>query len=95
MGGSVRIKWILWYLLMLTGCGSGNNTSAVRYYLEREATATTQNRLYLEIKGEYRPSFSLSGEGFTADVALDTIVGARDATELTADQFGRYSTLSD
>jgi hypothetical protein len=88
MGGSVRIKWILWYLLMLTGCGSGNNTSAVRYYLEREATATTQNRLYLEIKGEYRPSFSLSGEGFTADVALDTIVGARDATELTADQFG-------
>lgn len=75
-------------LLCLSGCSGGANSGLIKYYLEREATATTENFLRLDILGDFKPSFSISGTGFTADVPFDTILDARESTRLTADNFG-------
>ncbi|WP_141733434.1 hypothetical protein [Oligoflexus tunisiensis] len=81
----------LGFALVLSACGSGSNTGLIKYYLEREATATTTNVLRLEILGDFKPKFSLSGTGFVADVPLDTVLDVREAIALTADQFGEVT----
>lgn len=75
-------------LLLISSCGGGSNSGLIKYYLEREATATTQNTLRLEILGDFKPSFSITGKGFTADVPFDTVLELRDSTLLNADKFG-------
>jgi hypothetical protein len=79
--------WLL-ALLLLSGCGGGTNSGLIKYYLEREATATTVNTLRLEILGDFKPSFSITGTGFTADVPFDSILPARESTQLQADAWG-------
>jgi hypothetical protein len=83
--------FIAGFALVLSACGSGSNTGLIKYYLEREATATTSNVLRLETLGPFQPKFSLSGSGFVADIPLDTVLELREATSLTADQFGEVS----
>ncbi len=75
-------------LLMLSACSGGSNSGLIKYYLERDATATTENVLRLDILGDFQPSFSISGTGFTAEVPFDTMLDARESTRLTADKFG-------
>lgn len=76
------------FLLVLLGCGEGTNSGAIKYYLQRAATATTSNELRLEVQGPLRPKFSFTGKGFTAEVPFDTMLDLRESTLLTADQFG-------
>ncbi len=78
-------------LMILLGCSSGANSGSVKYYLEREATATKSNTLRLDILGNFAPKFSLSGTGFTADVALGEMLEAQDVTTLTSDDFGQVT----
>ena len=47
--------------LFLTACGEGANSGAIKYYLQRAATATTVNQLRLETQGPFQPKFSISG----------------------------------
>jgi hypothetical protein len=84
------LRWLP-LLLLLNACGSGANSGLIKYYLDREATATTSNILHFEIQGDFTPSFSISGTGFTADIPLNTRVESRPMTQLTADQFGEVS----
>ncbi|WP_324962018.1 hypothetical protein [Oligoflexus sp.] len=75
-------------IMLLTACGGGANSGLIKYYLERDATATTVNRLKLEVLGDFKPQFSINGTGFTAEVPFDSIIEVRDSTLLTADAFG-------
>src|SRR5687768_7097198 len=79
--------WLLG-LLILSGCSGGANSGLIKYYLERDATATTENVLRLEILGDFKPRFSISGKGFTAEVPFDAVLDAREFTKLTAEEFG-------
>jgi hypothetical protein len=75
-------------LLAISSCGGGSNSGLIKYYLEREATATTQNTLRLEVLGNFKPGFSIRGQGFTAEVPFDTVLDMRESTLLNADTFG-------
>jgi hypothetical protein len=85
-----RLRWLP-FLLLLSACGGGANSGLIKYYLERNATATTGNILHFEIQGEFTPSFSISGSGFTADVPLDTMLAVQPQTQLSANQFGEVT----
>ncbi len=89
MAGAVHQNVLrICFLLIFMGCGSGTNSGAVKYYLQRAATNTLDNHFILEIQGKFTPMYSINGQGFTASVPFDTILDAQESTLITADQFG-------
>ncbi len=84
------MPWIFAFFLFLLSCGKNgeNATGDVRYYLERNASSTVTNSLYLEATGNFKPSFSISGKGFKASVPSDTRLPYQEKIELTAETFG-------
>lgn len=82
-------------LLWVSSCGNAgdgtNQNGTVKYYLERSATNTLENTLILEVDGNFKPSFSLGGTGYSADVSQGALQAFKQRTELTVDAFGEAS----
>lgn len=79
-------------LVSLTSCGSAgdgsNQNGSVKYYLERSATNVKENVLILEVDGDFKPNFHLSGDGFSSEFALDEVQGFRERSTLNVPDFG-------
>lgn len=77
-------------LLAAFACGKDgdNNTGNVKYFLERAASSTVNNVLLLEVDGEFKPAFSIKGQGFTAEVPAETPQAFQSRIALTAETFG-------
>ncbi len=84
------MPWLILIISFFLSCGKNgeNNTGEVRYFLEREASSTITNSLYLKASGEFKPSFSISGKGFKASVPSDTRLPYQEKIDLTAETFG-------
>lgn len=86
-----RIALAASFCVLSTSCGKDgdNRTGVLKYFLEQPATSTITNALILEVDGgEFKPGFSLSGDGFTADIPFDTKKPFTARTELKAETFG-------
>jgi hypothetical protein len=80
---------LLCALSLSCGKDGDNRTGVLKYYLEQAATSTITNTLVLEVDGgEFKPSFSLSGDGFTADIPFNSKKPFTARTELKAETFG-------
>lgn len=82
-------------LVLFFGCGKGgdNRTGSIKYFLAQPATSTITNTFTLQVEGEFKPSFSLSGSGYTAGIPFDTITPFQELTEIKAETFGNVSVL--
>ncbi|NRA68366.1 MAG: hypothetical protein HRU19_28030 [Pseudobacteriovorax sp.] len=72
----------------IVGCSIAADDSIVTYELETTASSNGLNRLLLSTQGEARSFFSLSGDGFAAEVEKDTIHPVLDSVEILAEDEG-------
>lgn len=73
---------------MACGQEGQTNTGSVKYYLEQAASSTTSNALILEVGGEFKPNFSIEGEGFTSVFERGIQIPFQQRIPLTAETFG-------
>ncbi|RZA25250.1 MAG: hypothetical protein EOP10_07455 [Proteobacteria bacterium] len=78
---------------ILFACGQDGDKGAgeVKYYLEQAATSNISNTLILEVEGDFKPNFSVTGKGFTSSIEPGVSTIFQQRTELTAETFGEVA----
>lgn len=93
----IFIGTIWLFILILTGCREEKPAEdepidlSISYHLDRTATGQTQNSLLFKFDSRAGYKFLLSGEGFSADLPLNTILPLKERTILSYQEIGSYN----